>query len=199
MRATSLLAAFLTLASVRHRAAAVDAGGLRSAASFSSPADDLVGRSAASSIRDFLQWPLSQLGNFDGGIDDGEDYHSNLFGNPRVTAVDDNVLFSVALSGKALEHNKKKVANQRRGRHLDELSSAGGEGGVSAAASEGYAKDDAQEDDAREMVVHVTYSDICECCLSSSISFNYRAITNRPYLATIPRDNNPQSPYWSSS
>jgi hypothetical protein len=26
------------------------------------------------------------------------------------------------------------------------------------------------------MVVHVTYSDICECCLSSSISFDSRAI-----------------------
>jgi hypothetical protein len=172
MRATSLLVAFLALGSVWHRAAAVDAGGLRSAASFSSfssSANDRAGRSAASSVRDFLLWPLSQMGDLDGGIDDGEDYHSHaypLFGSPRATALDDNVLFLFALSGKALERYKKKAANQRRGRRLEEQSSTGGED----------EEDAAHEDEAHEMVVHVTYSDICECCLSSSISFDSRAI-----------------------
>ena len=169
MRATSLLAAFLALASVWHCATAVDAGGLRSAATFSSSANNRVWRSAASLVRDFLLWPLSQMGNFDGGINDGEDYYSHaypLFGIPQATALDDNVLFLFALSGKALEHYKKKAANQRQGCCLEEQYSTRGEDNEGAA----------HEDKAHEMVVHVTYLDICECCLSLSISFNYRVI-----------------------
>ena len=100
-------------------------------------------------LRSFLSWPANTF-----NVDDehhhplGSNYPLQQFDNTN----DNNVLFSLKLSTK----NSNMIRNHQRRRHLSSVSNT--------SAADTTTHED-NHDDAHDMVVHVTYEDICKCIL----------------------------------
>ena len=100
-------------------------------------------------LRSFLSWPANTF-----HVDD--EHHHPLGSNYPLQQFDkdndDNVLFSLKLSTK----NSNMIRNHQRRRHLSSVSNT--------SAADATTHED-NHDDAHDMVVHVTYEDICKCIL----------------------------------